>query len=158
MGDTRILVHGTAVGLGDRAVLLRGPSGAGKSDLALRLLALSSELLIGLCLPGEPARLIADDQVWLDRHGDHIVASAPETLRGRIEVRGVGIVHVSATPSAMLHLIVDLVPAVDVPRLPLDTTTEIVIGRPIRAMRLSAFEASAPLKVALALLGHPDLS
>ncbi|MBN8532408.1 MAG: aldolase, partial [Alphaproteobacteria bacterium] len=48
-----MLTYGTAVAIGDRAVLLRGASGAGKSDLALRLI-------------DEGAQLVADDQVYVE--------------------------------------------------------------------------------------------
>jgi HPr kinase/phosphorylase len=158
MGEMRSLVHGTAVALGDRVVLLRGPSGAGKSDLALRLLGVSPEILTGIGLSAKVPRLISDDQVWLERKGKHIVASAPEAILGRIEVRGVGIFHVPATPSARVRLIIDLVPAPDVPRLPLEELTDDLLGLQIPVLKLHPFEPSAPLKVALALFGRPDWS
>src|SRR5689334_24249403 len=86
--DATELVHGTCVALGRRAALLRGPSGAGKSDLALRFLALSNE-------DGEKALLVADDQVFVGSNGSgELVASAPPTIAGKIEVRGLGIIEV----------------------------------------------------------------
>lgn len=156
MSETRVLMHGTAVAIGSTAVLLRGPSGAGKSDLALRLLALRPDVLFGIGLPAKAAVLVADDQVWLERKGDSILASAPETIQGKLEVRGIGIVAVPTTASAELYLIIDLVTPAQVPRLPLDWLSEDVLGLPIAVMKLSAFEASSPLKVVLALLGRPD--
>ena len=76
------LVHGTCVALGKRAALLRGPSGAGKSDLALRFLALPGD---GEYLP----LLVADDQVFVAPNGnDELIASSPQTIAGKIEVRG----------------------------------------------------------------------
>ena len=44
----------------------------------------------------EPPALVADDQVELSRDGGRVLAAAPESIRGKIEVRGVGIVGVKA--------------------------------------------------------------
>ena len=88
----RELVHGTCVALGPHGALLRGGSGSGKSDLALRFLALAAEQDL------QP-RLVADDQVWVEAKGDgSLVASPPETIAGKIEVRGLGIVGPAASP------------------------------------------------------------
>jgi len=130
-------IHGTCVAVGRHGVLIRGRSGAGKSDLALRLI-------------GEGARLVADDQVVLRRAAGKIIASAPKTLRGLIEARGVGIVSVPTAASAALCLIVELVAPRTVARLP-DPAFATVAGVAIPVVRLAPFEASAPLKVRLAL-------
>lgn len=141
-----VLVHGTAVALGDKAVLIRGPSGSGKSDLALRCIALPS-----LARGAHRAELVADDQVRLVRIGDAIEASPPPTIAGKIEVRGVGIVTLPYQPAARLALVVDLAPAAEVPRYPLDAATANYLGIEIPVLRLTAFESSAPIKVILAL-------
>jgi serine kinase of HPr protein (carbohydrate metabolism regulator) len=143
----RELVHGTCVALGQSAALLRGESGAGKSDLALRFLA----------LPGEGALrpiLVADDQVWveMDATGQPI-ASVPSAIAGRIEVRGLGITEMLFLAAAPLVLICDLVAADQVPRMPPDPFERtIVAGAAVPVLKLSAFEASAPLKLRMALL------
>ena len=83
------IVHGTSVKLGPLGLIFLGPSGSGKSDLALRMLDQAG------CGAGEDSlscALIADDQTVLHRKEDRIFASAPETLQGRLEVRGLGIV------------------------------------------------------------------
>src|SRR5712691_3291125 len=112
--DTTELVHGTCVSLGRTAALLRGPSGSGKSDLALRFLFLARRGPAAV----EAPILVADDQVYLIRKGGSLLVSAPPTIRGRIEVRGVGIVDVKSLEEAELALVVDLVPAGEVERLP----------------------------------------
>ena len=112
---TTTRMHGTAVAIGQRAALIRGPSGAGKSDLALRFLGLEQG---AAGLPPQLLRLVADDQVLLRREGDRILAAAPAVLRGRLEVRGVGIVAVPSLDTAELALIVDLSAPEDIPRLP----------------------------------------
>ena len=141
------LVHGTCVALGNRAALLRGDSGCGKSDLALRFLALPGD--------GElrPA-LVSDDQVWVEGSGDgEAVASAPGTIGGMIEVRGLGIAEMPFVAEVPLVLVCDLVEADTVPRMPSDPWERTSIaGVEITALKLSPFEASAPLKLKMALL------
>jgi HPr kinase/phosphorylase len=145
--ERRELVHGTCVALGPHAVLIRGRSGSGKSDLAFRFLALASEGDL------EP-RLVADDQVWIEARGDGtLVASAPATLAGKIEVRGLGIVELPHLTEALLVLVADLVSAEEVPRMPPDPLDHIAIaGLPIPVVKLAPFELSSALKLKLALL------
>ena len=99
-------MHGTCVALGQRGALLRGRSGSGKSDLALRFLALARRREL---LP----LLVADDQVWVEAKGDgSLVASAPQTIAGKIEVRGLGIIGRAASlAKARLISSADLVSA-----------------------------------------------
>jgi HPr kinase/phosphorylase len=147
VGATPELVHGTCVALGTRAALLRGPSGAGKSDLALRFLALSEE-------GRDKPMLVADDQVFVAPNGDGaLVASAPSSIAGKIEVRGLGIVEVPAVAEAGLMLVCDLVGAKEVPRMPPHPWERTVIaGVPVKLIKLDPFEPSAPLKLKMALL------
>ena len=133
-------IHATCVALPEGGVLLRGVSGAGKSDLALRLI-------------DSGARLVADDRTELSRGGDRLIARAPATIVGLIEVRGVGILRLSPdqiAPEATVVLIVDLVDAAGVERLP-DATREDLLGVSLRRVALAPFEASTPAKIRLAL-------
>ena len=147
MKERRELVHGTCVALGPDAVLIRGRSGSGKSDLALRFLGLASEGDL------EP-RLVADDQVWVEARGDgSLVASAPATLAGKLEVRGLGIVELPHLSEARLVLVADLVSAEEVPRTPPDPRDHITIANlPIPVVKIAPFELSSALKLRLALL------
>lgn len=61
-----------------RGVLITGPSGSGKSDLALRLAAAGY-------------RLVADDRTLVWSSGGVLFGRAPDSLRGRLEVRGQGV-------------------------------------------------------------------
>ena len=134
--DTR-QIHGTAVAIGGAAVLLRGPSGSGKSDLALRLIQAG-------------AILIADDRCDLSVARGRLFVSAPATIRGLIEVRGLGIVAMRHRAKAPVSLVIDLVKSGPVERLPparhcsLATVT-------LPLLRLAPFEASATAKVMLAV-------
>ncbi len=141
-GGTRVSnlqVHGTAVLLKEGAVLLRGPSGSGKSDLALRLIE-------------GGGRLVADDRVNLSLSRDGLIASAPETLAGLLEVRGVGILRVGHVERTRIRLVVDLVAPDEVSRLPEAGRCDF-LGISVPRLSLNAFEASAPMKLRLALGG-----
>ena len=136
------LVHATCIafasaGQAPRAVLLRGPSGSGKSDLALRLI-------------DRGWQLVADDQTLLSSDGERLIARAPETLAGHMEVRGVGLVAVSALDEAQVALVVDLVAGDQVERLP-EPETCTLEGVELTSMRLNALEPSAPTKLEMAV-------
>jgi serine kinase of HPr protein (carbohydrate metabolism regulator) len=133
-----VLVHGTSVELSGLAVLLRGPSGAGKSDLGLRLI-------------DGGGRLVADDQTRLEVVDGALVASAPETIAGLMEVRGLGVLPVPSTGPTRLALVVDLVAPDRVERLP-DPQSATFLGHSVPLLRLSPFESSTPAKLRLAML------
>lgn len=150
----KIIVHGSAVALQgtdfnadfpSSAVLLRGFSGRGKSDLAFRLISLG-------------ATLICDDQVALERRQDKILASPVDTIRGLLEVRGVGLLKYPVAPATPLRLVIDLVPHEDVPRLPEPETVDI-LGLAVAFLKLHAFDNSTPLKIikAIELVHKPGL-
>jgi HPr kinase/phosphorylase len=145
--DEPEFVHGTCVALGGRAALLRGPSGSGKSDLALRFLFLARRGPAAL----DPPALVADDQVCIRRDGERALVKAPEGILGQMEVRGLGIVGVKPVPEAELVLVVDLVSPDKVERLPADDTTVRLAGIDLPLLRLAPLEASAPIKLALAI-------
>jgi HPr kinase/phosphorylase len=145
--DAAEVVHGTCVALGQRGVLLRGPSGCGKSDLALRFLFLARRGPAAI----EPPALVADDQVELRRDDDRVLAAAPESIRGKLEVRGVGIVNVKALLTCELVLVVDLVAAEAVERMPEADAKVRLAGVDLPLLRLAPFESSAPIKLALAV-------
>lgn len=151
MGDASerqgTLVHGTCVALGRAAALLRGPSGSGKSDLALRFIYLARRGPAAI----EAPLLVADDQVLVSRSERLLFARAPDTIRGLLEVRGIGIVEVKPAPEANLVLIVDLVAPAEVERMPQALETERMLGVDIVVLRLAPFENSAPIKLAAAI-------
>lgn len=128
-------VHATCVALGGQGVVLLGPSGAGKSDLALRLI-------------DRGAQLVADDRCELADIGGQLLCAPPEMLAGMIEVRGIGIVARAWTAPIPLVLAVRLTERTE--RMP-DPAIEELHGHVLPALRINAFEASAPIKVELAL-------
>lgn len=130
------LYHGTTIAIGDAGVLIAGPSGAGKSDLALRLI-------------DRGAILVSDDQTLLKRSGSKLIATSPGSIRGKMEIRGVGIIDMPSINDVTLRLVVRLSDSYE--RLPMSRQVETLAGIEIDHVRLKAFEISAPLKVEHAL-------
>ena len=129
-------VHASTVASDGRAVLISGPSGSGKSDLALRLL-------------DRGFTLVSDDQTIVRRDGDRLVASAPPTIKGKLEIRGIGIVEMDTASDVPVALFVELTS--EIMRLPDDRRERPVLGVNLPLVSVDALTASAASKVALAL-------
>ena len=74
-------IHATCVDINGSGILIVGNSASGKSDLALRL------------IENKNAVLVADDRTDLIVQGQNLIASCPESIKGLIEVRGIGIIR-----------------------------------------------------------------
>ncbi len=133
------MLHASCVEIDGVGVLLRGAPGAGKSDLALRLI-------------DGGARLIADDQVIVERENGVVFAAPPPTIAGMIEVRGIGIFKLAHGTRAALGLVVDLVAGDAVERLP-QPARSTCAGVELPRICIAPFEASACAKIRLAV-GH----
>ncbi|MCR8726512.1 HPr kinase/phosphorylase [Frigidibacter sp. ROC022] len=90
-----VTLHASCVALGPSGLLITGASGSGKSSLALMLMAYG-------------ARLVADDATLVQCSKGALWASCPETIRGRIEARGIGILAADPQERARLVAAVDL--------------------------------------------------
>ena len=138
-GESRLsseTLHASTVALDGRAVMISGPSGSGKSDLALRLL-------------DRGFVLVSDDQTIVRRDGEKLIASAPPTISGKLEIRGVGIVAMEHVDDIPVALLVELTS--DIQRLPDDSRERPILGIALPLISVDAMTASAASKVALAL-------
>lgn len=129
-------VHASTVAMEGRAVLITGPSGSGKSDLTLRLL-------------DRGFTLVSDDQTIVRKIGERLIASAPATIAGKLEIRGIGIVEMDTVTDVPVALIVELTS--DIRRLPDDSRERPILGVSLPLITVDAMTASAASKVALGL-------
>jgi serine kinase of HPr protein (carbohydrate metabolism regulator) len=130
------MIHASCVAIGGRGVLLAGRSGVGKSDLAARLIDRGAEL-------------VSDDYTELRCVGETLLARAPTTIAGKLELRGIGIIELEPAADVAICLYADL----DSPpeRLP-EAATVRLAGLEIPRVALAALEPSAPLKLEYALV------
>jgi serine kinase of HPr protein (carbohydrate metabolism regulator) len=129
-------LHASCVAINGLAVLIEGPSGAGKSDLALRLI-------------DRGGVLVSDDYTVLIRKAKQLVATAPATIAGKIEVRGLGIIEMPHQDGIPVGLIVTL--SRDVERMPPEIVCRRIAGVDIPSIALDGYQNSTPIKVELAL-------
>ncbi len=131
-----IRIHATSIAINGHGVLIVGASGAGKSDLAFRLI-------------DRGAVLIGDDYTQLAVDNGRLIANAPASIAGQMEVRGVGIVPMPqcANIAIALHIRLGSV----VPRLPDAPDAETILGVTLPSFALAGLEASAPIKLELLL-------
>ncbi|SFN57038.1 AAA ATPase domain-containing protein [Mesorhizobium sp. NFR06] len=111
-------IHGTAILIGERGVLITGPSGAGKTTLALALLDHCR-------IHGVFSRLVGDDQLFATVHGGRLVCRAPATIAGLAEVHGIGPRPLAFEPTGVIDLVVRLVEGAGMARLQ-DEATETI--------------------------------
>jgi serine kinase of HPr protein (carbohydrate metabolism regulator) len=130
-------VHATCVAVRGRGVLLLGHSGSGKSDLALRLI-------------DRGAMLVSDDYTIVTATSGRLLGSAPSTIAGKMEIRGVGLVEMECARDVPICLAIDLDRVPD--RLPEEGETLTVAGGAVPLIGLGGLEASAPIKAEHALL------
>lgn len=93
--QNQLNIHATCVAFNGKGALITGVSGSGKSAFALQLMALGAEL-------------VSDDRTDLRVQGARLIATAPTNIAGLIEVRGMGILHATALPSADVCVVIDM--------------------------------------------------
>lgn len=113
------ILHATTVAYEGCAVLILGPSGSGKSGLALELIS-------------KGAQLVSDDRTVLTVRNGALQASAPPTIAGLIEARGIGFLKLPQAGPTSITLVVDLADT-ETARLP-HTRTRPFMGHDVRCL------------------------
>ena len=133
-------IHASCVAIGQRGILLVGGSGTGKSDVALRLI-------------DGGAQLVADDRTILFVANGALHGRAPDSIKGLLEIRGLGIVAMPARPQVRIALVVRL--GREAERLPRAHFYHMPAGlkdvKPVPQIALDARYASTPAKIRAAL-------
>lgn len=134
-------VHANCAIIGTIGLLIRGGAGSGKTSLCDLLIEAASSR-------GNFGRLVSDDYVYLSGKGTRLLAQAPEAIRGRMEVRGFGLVEQAVDHRAQVHLVIDLQPLSDLERLPENRLDHVMLegiqvpalkcpeDRPVNSMRM----------------------
>lgn len=126
----------SCVALGTRGILIEGPSGAGKSSLALALI-------------DRGAVLVGDDGVMIEAHGQDLIASPHPAIRGKLEVRNLGLFDYPVVEAVRIALVIRL--DRDAPRF-IDAADEIVLdGVALPLVRLWPDAPVLALRAELAL-------
>ncbi|MGH6859492.1 MAG: HPr kinase/phosphorylase [Phyllobacterium sp.] len=146
MSDSGVLLHATAVLVGDRGVLITGASGSGKSSVA-------NALIDRTRARGRFAALVGDDLGFVRAVSGRLVCTAPVTLRGGLEVRGAGLYRTDAEPVAIVHLVVQLVESAQAVRFN-DGNSLQLEGVAVAQLILPAHEIDAACRAAEAALFH----
>lgn len=140
-------IHATAVVLADRGIVIAGDAGIGKTQLALALICHAQAA-------GLFGRLVADDQLFLSEHHGRVICSAPATIAGMAEVRGIGPKPLPHEARAPIDLLVRLVEKSEAERLP-DAQTERLLGQEIPVLKLSGEDRQAAMMAILGQLSLP---
>lgn len=104
-------IHANCLIVGTAGLLLRGESGSGKTVLTDFLVETAKAR-------GNLGLLVSDDYVHLTSRDGSLIACAPETISGKMEVRGFGLAETAFAPEAHIDLVIDLEPVEDMERLP----------------------------------------
>jgi len=152
------LKHATFVKVANLGVLILGKSGSGKSALALSLIDSAGR---GIGLTDFTATLVADDQVclWRKETTGQVYGKPPQTIAGRLEIRGLGIVQVDHVPWYCVDLVVEIKARNEIERFPdfphhcLD-----ILGQAIPVIGVSGHDtaAAATVRAAIGAFLHRD--
>ena len=92
---------------------------------------------------------MSDDYTLVRRISGRLVASSPSNIAGKLEVRNLGILSFEHASEVPIGLYVDLDRPVE--RQPETDETVVVAGVKLPVIAVTSVEASAPIKVELAL-------
>ncbi|MGN1079546.1 MAG: HPr kinase/phosphorylase [Alphaproteobacteria bacterium] len=132
------LLHASCVEFMGSGLLICGRPGSGKSDLCLRLIDAG-------------AKFVADDQTIVENREGKLTARAPDSIKGMLEIRGLGIVETPCIDKTEISLKLSLQPSAQIDRMP-EKNTELIENAEIPVFYLDAFSVSAVIKIKTLLL------
>lgn len=131
-------IHASCVEFMGSGLLICGRPGSGKSDLCLRLI-------------DAVAKFIADDQTVIENRNGKLTARAPDSIKGMLEIRGIGIVETPCAGETEISLKLSLQSCDQIDRMP-ENQTELIEDVEIPVFFLDAFSISAVIKIKTLLL------
>lgn len=137
-------IHATAVLIGECGILVSGPSGSGKTTLALALIDHGRQR-------GLFARLVGDDQLFVEAHAGRLVCRAPATIQGLAEVSGLGPRKLPFEPACVVDLHLRLLPAGEIARFQEDAS-DVILGCAVPRIDLAERNVQAALLAVMARL------
>lgn len=136
------LRHCCTLDAAGKGILIEGISGAGKTSLMLGLVERLQRLEIS-------AAVVSDDQTILTLTDGRLAATAPETIQGRVELRGYGIVDVDYRKETTPVLLVKMVADETVTRLP-EAATCLILGKPVSVIEVPQRHEEAAARIVIA--------
>ena len=103
-------IHANSLIIDHQGILIYGKSGSGKTSLMLSLLEHAKT-------KNRLAIMVADDQSLIFSTNNRLVAHCPRANEGKLEVRGYGIVDAPFIASAVMNLVVEIMPHKEIERM-----------------------------------------
>jgi len=144
-------LHSCCLDVEGAGILIEGSSGTGKTSLMLGLVE-------RLVRAGKQAAVVSDDYTLLSMENDTLIAKSPQTIRGKVELRGFGIVDTDTISTTSVALVVRLVDGGQIERLP-DATSTILHGLSLPLLLAPARHEEAASRIVVAWLHkHTDIN
>jgi len=111
MNSTTLNHHCTCITINKTGIMIEGASGTGKTSLALGVMEAAQNR-------GVEAKLVCDDQAMITARDNALWARVPESIVGKVELHGFGIVDVTHIEQCRIDLVCKLVDQDKITRLP----------------------------------------
>lgn len=136
--------HCSIVQIEGIGILIKGHSGSGKTSLALGLMEHASRENMTFAL-------VSDDQAILERRDNCLFASAPKSIKGKVEIRGYGIVEKPVLERTTIGLIVELTPDENIQRMP-ERETATILNVSLPFIKVPQRHEAAAMRIVFAFL------
>ena len=131
-------------------LLIEGDSGSGKTSLTLGLLETARN-------EGLEGFLVGDDQVYLNITDKGLEATVPESISGKLELRGYGVVDWPHQNSARISAVIQLTDDAEVERHP-DEKSRVIMGQKLPLIEVPVRHEQAAVRIVFAWLRDNILS